>query len=82
VIQQAAAATWFATVPHPAKPKGWDITWGAQIDPKVVRLTGNWEITDTKVAETRTVARQVKANAAPCCCTKIKEVDSMIGTGL
>ena len=37
-IQQVASATWFATVPHPAKPKGWDITWGAQIDPRVVRL--------------------------------------------
>ncbi len=29
VIRQTTAATWFATVAHPAKPKGWDITWGA-----------------------------------------------------
>jgi hypothetical protein len=50
VIQQVASTTWFATVSHPAKPRGWDITWGAQIDPRVVRLTGGGECTDTKVA--------------------------------
>jgi len=50
VIRQAAAVTWFATVSHPAKPKGWDITWGAQVDPRVVRLTGDGEITDVEVA--------------------------------
>ena len=49
-ICQAASATWFATVPHPARLKGWDITWGAQLDPRVVRLTGDGEITDTAVA--------------------------------
>ena len=50
VIQQVASSTWFATVSRPAKPRGWDITWGAQIDPRVVRLTGDGEVTDTKVA--------------------------------
>jgi hypothetical protein len=40
VIRQATSVTWFATVPHSVKPKGWDITWGAQVDPRVVRLTG------------------------------------------
>jgi hypothetical protein len=50
VIRQATSVTWFATVPHPAKPKGWDITWGAQIDPRVVRLTDDGEITDVAVA--------------------------------
>jgi hypothetical protein len=50
VIQQVASTTWFATVSHPEKPKGWDIAWGAQIDPRVVRLTGGGEVTDTKVA--------------------------------
>ncbi len=50
VIRQAASATWFATVSHPAKPKGWDITWGAQVDPRVVRLTDDGEITDVAVA--------------------------------
>jgi Replication initiator protein, pSAM2 len=50
VIRQAASATWFATVSHPAKLKGWDITWGAQVDPRVVRLTDDGEITDVAVA--------------------------------
>jgi hypothetical protein len=49
-IWQAASATWFATVPHPVKPKGWDITWGAQVDPRTVQLTGDGEVTDVKVA--------------------------------
>jgi hypothetical protein len=42
--------TWFATVPHSVKPKGWDITWGAQVDPRVVRLTDDGEVTDVAVA--------------------------------
>jgi hypothetical protein len=50
VIRQAASLTWFATVSHPVKPKGWDIAWGAQTDPRVVRLTGDGEITDVAVA--------------------------------
>jgi hypothetical protein len=49
-IQQVASTTWFATVSHPAKPRGWDITWGAQIDPRIIRLTGVGEVTDGKVA--------------------------------
>src|SRR5262249_1147574 len=36
--------------PHSAKPKGWDIAWGAQVDPRVVRLTDDGEITDVAVA--------------------------------
>ena len=50
VIQTVASVAWFATVSHPAWPKGWDITWGAQVDPRVVRLTGDGEITDVAVA--------------------------------
>src|SRR5215469_7588770 len=50
VIQAVAATVWFATVPHPAKPRGWDITWRAQVDPRVVRLTDDGQITDTAVA--------------------------------
>jgi hypothetical protein len=50
VIQAVAGSVWFATVPHPARPKGWDITWGAQVDPRVVRLTDDGEITDVAVA--------------------------------
>ena len=50
VIRAVASITWFATVPHPARPKGWDITWGAQVDPRVVTLTGDGQITDVAVA--------------------------------
>jgi hypothetical protein len=50
VIQTVASSAWFATVSHPAKPKGWDITWGAQVDPRVVKLTDDGEITDVAVA--------------------------------
>ena len=50
VIQSVASSAWFATVSHPAKPKGWDITWGAQVDPRVVRLTDDGQITDVAVA--------------------------------
>jgi hypothetical protein len=49
-IRHAAQVTWFATVPHPAKPKGWDITWGAQLDTRPVNVTAAGEITDTAVA--------------------------------
>jgi len=49
-IRQAASATWFATVSHPVKPKGWDITWGTQVDPRIGRLAGDGELSDTKVA--------------------------------
>jgi hypothetical protein len=49
-IQQAANTTSFATASHPTKPKGWDITWGAQVDPRVVRFTGDGQVTDTAVA--------------------------------
>jgi hypothetical protein len=49
-IRQAASITWFATVSHPARPKGWDITWGTQVDPRIVRLIGDGEITDVAVA--------------------------------
>src|SRR6516162_5566330 len=49
-IRQAASMTRFATVSHPARPKGWDITWGTQVDPRVVRLTDDGEITDVAVA--------------------------------
>lgn len=49
LIRQVSAAAWFATVPHPAKPNGWDITWGAQVDPRVVTLTGGG-LSDVAVA--------------------------------
>ena len=50
LIRQVAASAWFATVSHPAKPAGWDITWGAQVDPRVAKLTDDGEVTDVAVA--------------------------------
>ena len=50
LIRQVASSAWFATVSHPAKPRGWDIAWGAQVDPRIVRLTGDGEVTDVAVA--------------------------------
>jgi len=49
-IRQVASVTRFATVGHPIKPMGWDIAWGAQVDPRVVRLTEDGEVTDVAVA--------------------------------
>jgi hypothetical protein len=49
-IRQVASVTWFATVSHPARPQGWDITWGTQLDPRIVQLTDDSEITDVAVA--------------------------------
>jgi hypothetical protein len=37
-ITAAAASVWFATVAHPARPGGWDIRWGAQLDTRTIRL--------------------------------------------
>jgi hypothetical protein len=50
VIRDAAQVTWFATVDHPARPGGWDISWGRQLDVRTVRMAGTGQITDTKVA--------------------------------
>jgi Replication initiator protein, pSAM2 len=49
-IQQAAVATRFTTGSHPANLQGWDITWGTQVDPRVVQVTGDSEINDIAVA--------------------------------
>jgi hypothetical protein len=49
-IHQAASVTRFATVGHPMKPMGWAIAWGAQVDPRMIRLTGHGEITSAAVA--------------------------------
>jgi hypothetical protein len=50
LIREVADTVWFATVPHPMKPTGWDITWGDQVQPRVVKLTGGGQITDVAVA--------------------------------
>ena len=49
-IRHAAAATWFATVSHPAKPPGWDINWGTQLDIRPVSVTPDGDITSGHVA--------------------------------
>ena len=50
LIRQVAPTVWFATVPHPAKPSGWDIRWGAQVDPRIVAVASDGQITDVAVA--------------------------------
>jgi hypothetical protein len=49
-IRHTAAATWFATVPHPAKPAGWDINWGSQLDIRPVSITADGDISSGKIA--------------------------------
>ena len=49
-IRQAASVTRFVTVGHSMKPMGWGIAWGAQVDPRMIRLTGHGEITSATVA--------------------------------
>jgi hypothetical protein len=49
-IRQAATMTRFTTASHPMKPMGWGIAWGAQVDPRMIRLTGHGEITSATVA--------------------------------
>jgi hypothetical protein len=39
LLRDALTATSFTTEPHPRRPEGWPIAWGAQIDPREVRLT-------------------------------------------
>ena len=49
-IRQAVTATWFATRTHPAKPAGWDIAWGPQLDIRTIGTGVDGDITDSKVA--------------------------------
>ena len=46
----AAGAISYRTPPHPAQPGGWIITWGDQIDVRVITLTGTGTVTDLAVA--------------------------------
>lgn len=50
VIGRAARVTGFATVAHPARPRGWDITWGTQTDTRIISLTGTGQLSDVAVA--------------------------------
>lgn len=55
LLADAVASTSFTTEPHPARPQGWRIAWGEQVDPRPVRLRvrdvdDDGEITTTAVA--------------------------------
>lgn len=39
LLRDALTATAFTTEPHPRRPDGWPIAWGAELDPRQVRLT-------------------------------------------
>ena len=49
-LRSAASSTWFATLAHPAKPAGWDIRWGAQLDIRTVRIPGSGQDANIAVA--------------------------------
>jgi hypothetical protein len=49
-IRWAARTISFRTKPHPARPGGWLITWGAETDVRVITMTGTSTITDLAVA--------------------------------
>jgi hypothetical protein len=49
-IHAAATSTWFATVTHPAKPKGWDIAWGRQLDTRIIQLPAAGQLSNVAVA--------------------------------
>ena len=48
--RRAAAAISYRTPPHPAQPGGWTITWGTEIDIRVITLHGTGTVTDLAVA--------------------------------
>jgi hypothetical protein len=49
-IRHAADAVVFSTEPHPARPGGWAISWGEQIDVRAVTMTSEGTVTDLMVA--------------------------------
>jgi hypothetical protein len=49
-IRYAAAAISHLTKPHPARPGGWLITWGDELDVRVITMHGTSTITDSAVA--------------------------------
>jgi hypothetical protein len=46
----AARAIAYRTSPHPAQPGGWRITWGTEIDVRVITMAGTGNLTDLAVA--------------------------------
>jgi hypothetical protein len=49
-IHAAALEIGLYTPPHPTRPEGWEIAWGAEIDTRPVRIPMSGEITDDAVA--------------------------------
>jgi hypothetical protein len=49
-IRWAATAIAYRTPPHPVQRGGWTITWGTEIDIRVITLTGTGNLTDLAVA--------------------------------
>jgi hypothetical protein len=48
--RHAATAISYLTDPHPAKPTGWLIAWGGELDLRVITMRGTGTITDLAVA--------------------------------
>jgi hypothetical protein len=46
----AARAISYRTPPHPASPDGWLITWGTEIDVRIITMSGTGSVTDLAVA--------------------------------
>ena len=49
-IRWAAQAISYRTPDHPARPGGWPVTWGTEIDIRVITLAGTGDVTDLAVA--------------------------------
>ena len=49
-IRRAARAITCRTPPHPAQPGGWKISWGTEIDIRVITLSGTGTVSDLAVA--------------------------------
>src|SRR5690242_19271982 len=49
-IRHAAQAISYDTPEHPARPGGWPIGWGTEVDIRVITLAGTGDITDLAVA--------------------------------
>ncbi len=48
--RRAGAAIGYLTAPHPAKPEGWLIGWGSELDVRVITMRGTGTVTDLMVA--------------------------------
>ena len=49
-IRRATRTIAYRTAPHPVRPGGWTITWGTEIDIRIITMTGSSTITDLAVA--------------------------------